>query len=170
MNNIIKRRTDKTILNIIKEMTLNKNLNSKNLKNKNFENKEIFELNMLYYNNFIDYINYKIKCYELTIDYINDKNIKSYDIKKMISYNECLNNIKNVIFDNQQEGYIFKKTLENLKESYKEFNIKEILLFDNNEEWNILEPKILKEIELDDFKIRKKFYSKSKKINYPKNH
>ena len=123
LNNIIKRKTDNESVNILKD-EVNKPLNNKNNNvNINSDN-EIFELNMLYYKDFIDYLNYKIKSYELTLDDIQENKKDKYDIKSIINYINCLHEIKMTMLDKQQDGFIFKKTYEDLIIKYKDYNIK----------------------------------------------
>ena len=122
---------------------------------------------MHYYNDFIEYINYKIKSFELTLDYIKQNVKDKYDIKKILNYIDYLEQIKMSIIEKQQEGYIFKKIFDEIKDKYREYNIKDILTFDINEDWKLLEPKKISTYELDDFKINTKMIN-SKKTKYPK--
>ena len=67
-----------------------------------YENNEIFELNMHLFDKFIEYIDYKIKCYNYIIKYVKkEKYNLNYDIKKLSQDYNILLNIKYIILNNK---------------------------------------------------------------------
>ena len=128
---------------------------------------KIFEINMKEYCDYISYINYKIICYELTINNFSEINKDKYDHTKIFKDKSVLEEIKNFLILNQQEGITFEKTIEATKSKPEINSINNIFNFDCEEDWDILESKILDNCDLDNYRIFKK-KENSKKILYPK--
>lgn len=165
----LKRKSDNLSKNIINNDFRDENKNKISDKEDKINDYEIFEINMKEYCNYISYINYKLKCYDLTINNISEINKDKYDHNKIFKDKDILEKIKNFLIINQQDGITFKKTIKNIKTKFEIANINNIFNYDSDENWDALESKILNEVDLDKYRIfKKKGYSK--KILYPKNY
>ena len=110
---------------------------------------------MLYYDNFIEYIKYQIKRYELTFKEIKI-NKKNYDLNKYENFIKKLNSLLYDALNNQQDGKEFHIFFNEIKVSYTILN--DILNFDIDENWKDKEITPLTDFELFEFKLRKKKY------------
>ena len=79
---------------------------------------------------YISYINYRIQCYELTINNHSEINKDKYDHNKIFKDKAILEKIKNFLILNQQDGITFEKTLEAIKSKFENKNSNNFFIYD----------------------------------------
>ena len=115
-NNIKKNFKDKDNKNNKAKKRKNDGYNFNNIN----DNPQTFELNMYYYNQSINYFEYKIQYINKIKEHIIENKLEdTYDIKKINNFINDFYCIKEKLINNQQESINFSITLNDLKNNYK---------------------------------------------------
>ena len=119
---------------------------------------------MYYYQQYIDYINYRKNAFILTIEKIKDNDNKdlTYNLDQLNILVDELDKIINLLIMNQLESIDLKRSIDEIKD--KSLCFKFIHDFDLDDNWRDKNLEIVNESNLEEFKLIKKKL-KTKKIS-----